>query len=237
MTRLWLVVALLLIPVRALAWPVDWIHDVEAGKEKFIKLPRVDWFEIRSADGSVDDPKVLAVEWVAESKELLLIGLKPGRATVLLGAEGKVAAWRVRVSSPPQTDATLLPLAQKACPDLKLTPLEETKLTVTVGTENCRKALLPLFQTDAFEARYFDLTFEGTVLQNQLKSVQEGLQQVTKGRVKARYAGAGLVLDGKVSVAEHRKVLWEVLKRTLGRFALDDQMELPPEPVVDAGVP
>ncbi|MBL8911910.1 MAG: hypothetical protein JNM17_14550 [Archangium sp.] len=219
---------MLLVPARAVAWPVDWIHDVEAGKEKFVKLPRVDWFEI-------DDPKVLAVEWVAESKELLLIGLKPGRATVLLGAEGKVAAWRVRVSSPPQNDAALLTAAQKACPDLKLTPLEETKLTVTVGTENCRKALLSLFQTDAFEARFFDLTFEGTVLQNQLKSVQEGLQQVTKGRVRARYAGAGLILDGKVTVAEHRKVLWEVLKRTLGRFALDDQMELPPEPAVDAG--
>jgi len=56
--------------------------------------------------------------------------------------------------------------------------------------------------------------------------------------VNARYVGAGLILDGKVSVAEHRKVLWEVLKRTLGRFALDDQLELPPPPpAVDAGVP
>ena len=57
---------------------------------------------------------------------------------------------------------------------------------------------------------------------------------VTKGRVKARYVGAGLVLEGPVTKAEHRKVLWEVLKRTLGRFALDDKMELP---APDAGTP
>lgn len=218
----------LLSPSLAFAWPVDWIHDVEAGKEKFVKLPSLDWFEI-------DDPQVLAVEWVAESKELLLIGLKPGRATVLLGAEGKVAAWRVRVSSPAQNDPAVFAAAQKACPDLKATPLEDLKLTATVHDEGCRKALLTLFQTDAVEARFLELTFDGKVLQSQLKSVQEGLQQVTKGRAKARYVGAGLVLDGNVTVAEHRKVLWEVLKRTLGRFALDDQLVLPEPPVPDAG--
>jgi hypothetical protein len=215
----------------ALAWPADWIHDVEAGKEKFVKLPRVDWID-------VDDPKIANVEWIAESNELLIVGLKPGRATVLLGADGKVAAWRVRVSSPPLLDATALPTAQKACPDLRVTPLEDTKLTVTVADEPCRKALFSLFQTDAFEARHLDLTFEGKVLQTQLKSVQEGLAAVTKGKAKGRYVGAGLILEGNVSVAEHRKLLWEVLKRTLGRFALDDQLVLPepPPPTEDAGV-
>ncbi|MFO0598509.1 MAG: hypothetical protein U0228_24600 [Myxococcaceae bacterium] len=221
--------ACVVVALPAFAWPVDWAHDVEAGKEKFIKLPRVDWFEI-------DDPKVLAVEWSAESNELLLIGLKPGRAVVLLGADGKVAAWRVRVSTPAVTDPTAIPKAQKACPDLKLAPLEDVKLTVTVGDDKCRAALAVLFQTDAFEARHLELTFEGKVLQAQLRAIQEGLQQVAPGKVKARYVGAGLVLEGKVSVAEHRKVMWEVLKRSLGRFALDDQLELPePEPR-DAGL-
>ena len=213
----------------AAAWPVDWIHDVEAGKEKFIKLPRVDWFE-------VDDPTVVSVEWAPESGELLLIGLKPGRAIVLLGAQGKVAAWRVRVGTPPLTNDLTLAAAKKACPDLKATPLEEVKLTVTAKDEPCRKALIALFQTDAFEARHLDLTFEGLVLQNQLKLVQEGLQLTTKGRVTARYVGAGLVLDGKVTIAEHRKLLWETLRRTLGRFALDDQTEKP-ELTADGGTP
>lgn len=228
--RLFLLSTLCFLSVPAFAWPVDWIHDVEAGKEKFIKLPKVDWFE-------VDDPKVLSVEWVAESNELLLVGLKPGRATVLLGADGRVAAWRVRVGSPPVTDEAALVAAKKACPDLKVTPLEDVKLTVTVGTEGCRKALTTLFQTDAFEARHLDLTFEGTVLQSQLKSVQEGLQVATKGKVKARYVGAGLVLEGPVTIAEHRKLLWETLRRTLGRFALDDQTEKPEPAPADAGAP
>jgi hypothetical protein len=209
------------------AWPVDWIHDVEVAREKFVKLPRVDWLE-------VEDPKVASVEWVAETNELLIIGLKPGRTTVLLGADGKVAAWRIRVGTPPLLDDAIFKAASKACPDLKVTPLEDVKLTVTVQDEACRKALLALFQTDAFEARHLDLTFEGKVLQTQLKLVQDGLQVATKGKVKARYVGAGLILDGPVTVAEHRKLLWETLRRTLGRFALDDQTE---ESGADAGVP
>ena len=225
MSRALLVLCVLSLP--AAAWPVDWIHDVEVNKEKFIKLPRVDWLE-------VDDPKVVSVEWVPESNELMLIGLKPGRAVVLLGADGKVAAWRVRVGTPPVTDEAALAAAKKACPGLKITPLEEVKLTVTVPDEACRKALTTLFQTDAFEARHLDLTFEGKVLQAQLKSVQDGLQLTTHGKVKARYLGAGLVLEGPVTIAEHRKLLWETLKRTLGRFALTDDTEKP-EP--DAGTP
>lgn len=212
----------------ALAWPVDWIHDVEAGREKFVKLPRLDWFE-------VEDPKVLAVEWEPESNELLLVGLKAGRTTVLLGADGKVAAWRVRVGTPPLTDDAAFKASQKACPGLKVTPLEDVKLTATVKDDACRRALLALFQTDAFEARFIELTFDEKVLQGQLRSVEEGLRPVVKNRVKARYVGAGLVLEGPVTVAEHRRVLRVVLERTLGRFALDDRLELP-EPV-DAGTP
>jgi hypothetical protein len=222
-----LLLALCVVSLPAAAWPVDWIHDVEVNKEKFIKLPRVDWLE-------VDDPKVVSVEWVPESNELLLIGLKAGRAVVLLGADGRVAAWRVRVGTPPVTDDAALAATKKACPDLKLTPLEDVKLTVTVHDEACRKALTTLFQTDAFEARALDLTFEGKVLQAQLKSVQEGLMLTTHGKVKAHYVGAGLILEGPVTIAEHRKLLWETLRRTLGRFALSDETE---KPELDAGTP
>ncbi len=213
-----------------MAWPVDWIHDVEAGKEKFLKLPKLDWYEI-------EDPSVLAIEWVPESNELLLIGLKPGRTNVLLGAEGKVAAWRVRVSTPPAGDAVAMAASQKACANFTATPLEEVKLTVTVQSDACREALLKLFQSDAYEARFLELTVDGKVLQAQLRAVEEALQQQTKGRVKARYVGAGLVLEGPVTVAEHRKILWQVLRRTLGRFALDDRMQQPEPQPPDAGRP
>lgn len=227
--RRWLALSALL-SWTAVAWPVDWIHDVEPGKEKFLKLPRVDWFEI-------EDPSVLAMEWAAESNELLLIGLKPGRTTVLLGAEGKVAAWRVRVGGAPLGDPAAMAAAQKACAGFTATPLEEVKLTVTVQDEPCRAALLELFKSDAFEARHLELTVEGKVLQAQLRSVDEALQQITRGRVRARYVGAGLVLEGPVTVAEHRRLLWQVLKRTLGRFALDDRTQRPEPASPDAGSP
>lgn len=219
----------LALPTLAAGWPVDWAHDVEPGKEKFVRLPRLDWFE-------VEDPKLVQVEWLGESGELLLTGLKPGRTVVLLGADGKVAAWRVRVGTKPVTDAAAYTAAQKACPDFTPTPLEDVKLTVTAHDEACRKALSALFQTDAFEARHLELTFTSPVLQRQLKDVEEALKEIAGRRATARYVGAGLVLEGQVSRAEHRKILWAILKRTLGRFALDDRLEVPAETDADAGV-
>lgn len=223
-----LAVGVLALPAIAAAWPVDWVHDVEPGKEKFVRLPRLDWFE-------VEDPKVAQVEWLADSGELLLTGLKPGRTVVLLGADGKVAAWRVRVGTKPATDDAAWKAAQKACPDFAATPLEDVKLTVTVQDEGCRTALTALFQTDAFEARHLELTFAMPVLQAQLKSVEAGIRDIAGRRATARYVGAGLVLEGQVSREEHHQLLWAILKRTLGRFALDDRLEEPAAP--DAGAP
>lgn len=221
--------ALVLVPLAARAWPVDWVHDVPASGEKFIKLPRVDWVE-------VDDPAVAQAEWFESSNELLLVGLRPGRALVLLGSEGKVAAWRVRVGGKSLLDDAAYASAQKACPDLKPTPLEDVKLTVTVKTEACRVALVALFQTDAFEARHLELTFEGTVLQTQLRLLQAAIDKVVKGKVAARYVGAGLVLDGgKVTQAQYRRILWEVLRNSLGRFALDSRVVVEAPPSFDAG--
>jgi hypothetical protein len=215
----------------AAAWPVDWNHDVEAGRERFVKLPHIDWWEI-------EDPKVLTIEWLADSNELLLSGLKSGRTVVLLGSEGRVAAWRVRVGSKPLQDEKLSVAAQKACPDLRWTPFEEVKLTVTAHSEPCRQALLALFQTDAVEARAVELTLSGEVLQAQLKELQRAFDSIAKGKVKARYVGAGLILTGAITQAEYRRVLWEVLRRSLGRFVLDDQLDVqsPPAPL-DAGTP
>jgi hypothetical protein len=212
-----LAVALLTFP--AGAWPVDWVHELEAGKEKFLRLPQVDWLE-------VEDPQVATAEWLAGSQELLLTGLKPGRTLVLLGAEGRVAAWRVRVGAEPRVEPSLLPATEKACPGLRLSPLEDVKLEVRIKDEGCRRALGALLETDAFEARHLALTFEGAVLQAQLQRLTEGLKGLTRVPVRARYVGAGLVLEGVVSPAEHRKVLWEIFRRTLGRLALDDRLEV-----------
>lgn len=222
--------ALWLWPAVALAWPVDWVHDVEPDQAKFISLPKVDWVE-------VDDPSVASAQWVEPSHDLVIEGLKPGRAVLLIGADDKVAAWRLRVGGKPVTDERRFLAAQKACPDLTATPLEEVKLTVTIKTEACRAALFALFETDAFEARHLELTFDGAVLQAQLKRLQAAIDHIVKGKVTARYVGAGLVLEGsQVTRAEYRRVLWAVLKQTLGRFALDNRVDIEePATDVDAG--
>lgn len=217
-----------LIASAAFAWPVDWVHDVEPGKERFVRLAGVDWFE-------VEDPKVLQVEWLADSNELLITGLKAGRTVVLLGAQGKVAAWRVRVGGKPLTGELERALVAKTCPDAKWMPLEDVKLTVTAHDEPCRQALFALFQTDAIEARALELTLSGELLQAQLKTLQRAFERVAKRKVSAKYVGAGLVLAGTVTEQEHRRLLFEVLRNTLGRFALDDGLTV--EPDADAGAP
>jgi hypothetical protein len=215
-------VPLSLLVAAVLAWPTDMVHDVEPGREKFVRLGAVEWVE-------VEDPSIATAE-IMESGELLLSGLKSGRTLVLLYAEGRFAVWRVRVGGKPEP---LSPeAAQKACPGLKLTPNDEVKLTATVPDEKCWKALLALFQSDTYVARELDLTFEPKVLQAQLKSVQEGLK---KG-LSTRYVGAGLVLEGEVTAAEHRRSLWELFRRSAGRVALEDKLEVKAPPP-DAGRP
>ena len=197
-----------------LAWPADMVHDVEPGKDKFVKLGAVDWAES-------EDPSVATAE-VMETSEVLLTGLKPGRTLVLLYAEGRFAVWRIRVGG--KADAPPLEPAKKACPDLKHTPKDDVKLTVTLGTEACWRALLQLFQGDTFTARELELTFDGKVLQAQLKAIQAGLK---KG-ISSRYVGAGLVLEGEATQAEHRQLLWSLFRKSVGRVALDDRIDTKP---------
>ena len=223
-----LLLAALWSPV-AFAWPVDWVHDVEVNREKFLRLPPVDLID-------VEDPSIAEVKYLDDTNELLMVGLKVGRTQVLLRSNGRIAVWRIRVGQKPVTDAKLWAAAEKACPDFHPTPLEDTKLTVTVQNDACRKALLALFQTDAFEARFIELTFDGAVLQLQLKALQDELKKRFAGKVSSRYVGAGLVLEGTVSAREHRQVLWAVLKINLGRYAVSDEIEETPEPApIDAG--
>jgi hypothetical protein len=214
MVRLGLCLVMFALP--AGAWPADWLHDVPDGGERFVKLPHVDWLE-------VDDGQVLEAEWLAGSQELLLSGRRPGRALVLLAAQGKVALWRVRVGGAPLGDEKKFSAAAKACKDFR--PLLEgpVKLTVTIATEACRLAMWELFQTDAFEGKDIEVTFERPQLQAQLKRLQE---VVTQAKLPAvlRYAGAGLVLEGSLTQRQHRDVLWLLMRHIVGRLIIDDQV-------------
>ena len=77
-----------------------------------------------------------------------------------------------------------------------------------------------------------DDTFEPEVLQAQLKSIAAALT-AQKQKITARYEGISLVLTGSTDGPGQRKALWEVFRRSAGRVAMDDQVEVPSPP--DAG--
>jgi hypothetical protein len=206
----------------AAAWPVDIYVDVEKGSEKFQHLANVDWFE-------VEDPGIAEVEWLESSNELLISGKTVGRTLVLLYSQGKAAVWRVRVGekgAPAKASTPPAPLAaaKAACPGL--TVGGEVALSVNIKTDECRKALLALLETDAFRAGELALVFDVTMLQAQLQSIRAGLEQAGS-KAEARYFGAGLLLEGTMTTPERKRALWAVFRHVVGRMALDDRSQDP----------
>ncbi|MCY1016546.1 hypothetical protein [Pyxidicoccus sp. MSG2] len=207
----------LLVPALSGAWPVDLAVPLEPGKEHFHKLSTVDWVE-------VEDASIATAEVLPGSNELLLTGQSTGRTLLLLYAGGRLAVWRLTVGKPPPEDAApRLAAARKACPDLKTTEGAERSLSATVKDTACRMALMELLRTDAYVARELELTFDVPVLQEQLASVQAGLQPLG---LEARYSGAGIVLSGAATPEVHHRALWELFRRSVGRVPLNDEVEV-----------
>lgn len=213
----------LLVSSFAWAWPVDVTQELEPKKEKFVRLSSLDWFE-------VEDPKVASVEFLADSDEILFTPLKPGSTLVLMYAEKKFAVWRLRVGPKTANDGGALNAALKACPKLAHHPDAYDKLVGEVTDEKCRLALLTLLATDTFVGKELDLTFPIEVLQSQLRAINASL---AKTKISARYEGASLMLSGSTDAAGQKKALWDVFRRSAGRVAMDDQVEVAPVP--DAG--
>jgi hypothetical protein len=225
-----LLAVLLLWPVTALAWPVDLVFPVERGAERFHKLSAVEWVE-------VEDPSVATVEVLSGSNELLVTGKRPGRTLLLLYAEGKFAIWRLTVTAPgaqpvPEASPELLAAARKACPGLQVSEGAERLLVATVKDTACRKALLALFQTDAWLARELEITFELPMLQEQLSEVESALKELG---LEARYSGAGIVLQGSASAEAHRRALWALFRHSVGRVPLEDRVKVETLSSPDAG--
>jgi hypothetical protein len=225
-----LLAALLLLPVSALAWPVDQAFSVESGADRFHKLTAVDWVD-------VEDPTVATVEVLPGSNELLMTGKRPGRTLLLLYAEGKFAVWRLTVTAPgarpaPEAAPELLAGARKVCPGLQVTEGAERSLVATVKDTACRKALLALFQTDAWLARELELTFELPVLQEQLSALEPALKELG---LEARYSGAGIVLQGSATPEAHRRALWALFRQSVGRVPLEDRVKVLTPSAPDAG--
>ncbi|HYV48308.1 MAG TPA: hypothetical protein VFA20_25785 [Myxococcaceae bacterium] len=211
--RLFVLAALFAAPA-AMAWPVNAHFDLKVGEEKFQRLTPDAWVE-------VETPAVVTAE-LFETAEVMLTGKSAGSTLVLVHAEDKVVVWRVVVAGNPSTDDVVAP-ARKACREVKI---ENGELTATIRDEACRQALLKAFQSerDPYLAKDLDLTFELAALQSQLKAIEAALAKVAPG-VKAVYVGAGLRLTGRATTAQHRRVLWEVFKASVGRLALEDRIE------------
>jgi len=210
--RLLLLAATLSAP--AMAWPVNAHFDLKVGEEKFQKLTPDAWVEVEA-------PAVATAE-VFETAEVMISGKAPGSTLVLVHAEDKVVVWRVVVAGTPPAEDPIAP-ARKACREVKV---ENGELTATIRDEACRQALLKAFQSerDPFLAKDLDITFELAALQSQLKAIEAALSKVAPD-VKAVYVGAGLRLSGRATTAQHRRVLWEVFRASVGRLALEDRIE------------
>lgn len=230
-----LLLAALLGGPSALAWPVDVAVTVAAGDVHFERPTAIDWAE--SAD-----PSIATIE-VLRSGEVLVTGKAPGQTVALLYAEGKMGVWRLTVTKPGesavavQTPAPSVDVAKKVCGALKLGEKgTEEALSVTVTDDACRKALLTVLQTDAFNSHELSLTFELPALQGQLKDITSAIAPFAP-EVKASYVGAGLVLEGKVSQAQHRKILWAAFRNSVGRVPLEDKLEVEKPKAADGGSP
>ena len=226
-----LLATLLLLPVQALAWPVDLEFSLESGTDRFHKLTAVEWVD-------VEDPSVATAEVLPGSSELLITGKRPGRTLMLLYAEGKMGVWRLSVTAPgakatPDAAPEQLAAARKACPGLQVNEGTERSLVVTVKDPACRKALLALFQTDAWLARELEITFELPMLQEQLSGITSALKELG---LEARYSGAGIVLQGESTPEGHRRALWELFRQSVGSVPLEDRVKINvPEVAPDAG--
>ena len=227
-----LLTALLLLSPAARAWPVDQAVSVESGADRFHKLTAVEWVD-------VEDPTVATVEVLPGSNELLMTGKRPGSTLLLLYAEGKFGVWRLTVTAPgarptPEAVPELLAGARKACPGLQVTEGAERLLVATVKDTACRKALLALFQRDAWLARELELTFELAQLQEQLSELGPALKELG---LEAHYSGAGIVLQGSVPPESHRRALWALFRQSVGRVPLEDRVKVQTPSAPDAGTP
>lgn len=236
------------------AWPVDVYVEARAGEEQFQKAAGAQWFELEKK--GVADVEILPGD------ELLVTGKEPGETLLLLYGDGRMGVWKLfgcgdgkQVPSAKLVAQTwnCIPtrergsvgtggeaerkLATAACPGLRLNPASPAdKLVVNIRTEECRKALLQLFKTDAYHSREITLTFDIPVMQSQLRELQAAVDAaIGPKKVELLYAGGSLRLKGSITQAEHRKVLWAVFNHAVGRVTLDDRLVLTDKP--DAGKP
>lgn len=220
--------AALLLSAPAAAWPVDLFVDVAPREETFVRFEGVEWVEVL-------DPKVATAEAFPSGEVLVSGGEQAAETLVMIYGQGRFSVWKVRVARPAERKAPQAEPSQvlQRCPKPVLEP---GRVVARVDSEPCRLALRTFLEQGAVRADQTDLTFELTALQGQLRDLEAGLEALKlSGKVQLRYLGAGLVLEGAVSQEEHRRLLWELFRRSAGRAALEDRLTLPEPARPDGG--
>ena len=223
--RAWTFALFLSLALNAWAWPVDEVLDIREGGHRFQKLLAPSWVQ-------VENPKVATADIFPDTGEVLLEGKSTGRTLMVAYAQGRVTVWQVRVGLPDSTaEGPPRPPrfrnARQACPTLNELADGDVRIRVRVADDACRKALLALFESDGPTAQQLELTFEMPVLQLQLDEIEKAFIAAKLSGLSVKYLGAGLVLSGKASEPEHRQALLEIFRHSVGRVALEDNVESP----------
>jgi hypothetical protein len=212
-----------LVSTAALAWPVEKVIELEPGKDTIVKIGNAEWFEI-------DEPKIATGESLDSGDEMLLTGKAPGRALLMVYAEGKPIVYALHVGkSDAKAAQSALQSALKACPKLAYKATEYEKLVGDVPDVKCRTALLDALKTDVVEAKETALVFDPTVLAAQLSEIKAAIA-AAKNPLALHYEGATLVVEGKAELAQLKRALWEAFKHSACRIALDNRAELSSPP-------
>jgi hypothetical protein len=176
------------------ALPPDAHERLEPGQTRFLKVAGA--LVAESSDAAVVSAEAFKTdEVVLEAK---------GKGTALVYVFQKDRLWVARVDV-----GAVVPRKDSARPAQCKFPEDNV---VEVATPECRRALLSYFE----EPRPLEMTFEATVLSEQLKEFAAALAAAGLPHVTLRYSGTVLEIGSTKDDAEMRAVLKAIFPRACG---------------------
>lgn len=229
--------ALLLAPATAAAFPADFRYALAVGEDSFGRL-----YESREA--FAEPAGIVAAERLA-SEEIRLDALAPGRAHVFVTGPSLLYVFAVQVRAagepkppPPALDPAKLSAAKRACAGLdQRVEAGRPVIEVTIGDRPCRDAIAALAADDAILAADLQLTFTTAQLQEQLVRLQRAVLDAKLPAVTLHYQGASLVVRGTVTTAERLTLLRTLWRHALGRIALYEELTVVEPPAAPTEAP
>lgn len=222
--------SLLLVAGAARALPVDRTLELSLSDPKFLRQSYVEAFEV--------DPPDLADAEQMPSMEILVTPKRAGEGLLYLYENGCLEVFRLVVTDPkaPPADAAtpskaklggLWKAAEAVCPEVEDHFVEgEHFLHAQIPDGICRAALLDLLAAAPYTAGHLRLVFSIPALQAQLGAMQAQLARAGGFEgVQLLYAGASLVMKGKVKAETRHRALKAIWPVTVGRLNVEDDTD------------